>query len=202
VIIVTSNLLLKGLIVNHARPPKLLLYSLIFTAFILLVNTGVVLFAPDGNLKLVLFQAPYLLWTFLAVLALFYAAKRSALHSRRLFVAWGLLAVARLLLFVGEITVTALVIQRGAAPFPSLADGFFLPFYLLFLMGVLLLPSQRFKPSKWLITGLDMSIVLLAAVLGLWVFWLAPLTEAVGGEPTFVWLFSLAYPARTQHCCI
>lgn len=77
--------------------------------------------------------------------------------------AWGLLATGRFLLFCGEITVVTLAIRWGAAPFPSLADGFFLAFYPLFLLGILLLPAPHLTLRAWVKTGLDISIVLLAS---------------------------------------
>ena len=176
------------------RLPKLLVYTLVLSAFILVVNLGIVLFVHDTQLKTILFQLPYPLWDLLAALALLYAAKRSALYSRSLFLAWGLLAAARLLLSIGETIVIILAVRLGAVPFPSLADGFFLAAYPLFLLGVLLLPTQRLKPLDWLKTGLDMSIVLFASVLVLWNYWLGPLVDTVKNERIPLQILSLAYP--------
>jgi len=180
-----------GLQTQH---PKLFRYSVILSAIILLVNVGIMLFIYDERWKLILFQLPYPLWDLLAALALLYAAKRSALHSRQLFFAWGMLAAARLLLSIGETLILILAIQLGTVPFPSLGDGFFLAFYPLFLIGVLLLPAQRLKPLEWLKVGLDMSIVLLASVLVLWNYWIGPLAETVSDKHLSVRLLTLAYP--------
>ncbi len=87
---------------RNARLPKLLRSSIILAMIILLVNLGIILFVHEAFLKVVLLQLPYPLWDLLAALALLYAAKRSAQHSRRLLLAWGLLAAARLLLCLGE----------------------------------------------------------------------------------------------------
>ncbi len=178
------------------RLPKLLLYSLILAALILLVNLGVIFFVHDEDLKVMFFQLPFPLWNLLATIALLYAAKRSALHSRRLALAWGLLAAGRLLICIGEITTIVLVIRLGAIPFPSLADAFFLSLCPLFLLGILLLPSQRFKPLDWVKMGLDMSIVLCASVLILWNYWLGPLIASVREQSRLVQVLSLAYPVE------
>ena len=189
-----GELLEGGETVLATRRPKLFVYSLVLSGFILLVNLGILLFVYDENLKVILFQLPYPLWDFLSALALLYAAKRSALYSRQLFWAWGMLAAARLLLSIGETIVLALAIRLGVVPFPSVADGFFLAFYPMFLIGVLLLPTQRLKPLEWLKIGLDMTIVLFASVLVLWNYWLGPLAATVSNERTSVQILTLAYP--------
>ncbi len=176
------------------RQPRLLFYTILLSVAVLLVNLSIVLFAQDERLKIFLFQLPYPLWNLLAALALFYAAKCSARYSRRLALAWGMLATGRLLLFSGEILVLTFTIQLGAAPFPSLADGFFLAFYPLFLLGILFLPVQRLTVQAWVKMGLDISIVLFASVLVLWNYWIGPLVADVSDERITVQILSLAYP--------
>ncbi len=182
------------MVINQQGQSRLRLYSVLLSVVILCVNLGIVLLVQDERLKVILFQLPYPLWNLLAALALFYAAKRSARASRRLALAWGLLAGGRLLLFIGEITVLTLTIQLGAVPFPSLADAFFLVFYPLFLLGILLLPAQRLKALAWVKMGLDMSVVLLSSVLVLWIYWIGPLVADISDERITVQLLSLAYP--------
>lgn len=179
----------------EVRLPKLLVYSIVFSGFILLINLGLMLFVHNEPLKIILFQLPYPLWDLLAALALFYAAKRSALHSRRLLLAWGMLAAARLLLSIGEITVIVLAIRLGSVPFPSFADSFFLLFYPLFLIGILILPAKPLSGREKLKTILDMSTVILASILVLWNYWLGPLAASVKAKSAFVQILSLAYPA-------
>lgn len=184
----------KELLVNQVRPPRLIVASTLVTAFILAINVGVVAFVRDEKLKFALFEAPYPLWGLLAAVALGYAAQRSAAHSRRLFLAWGLLAAAKTLMVIGEIIIVGLVIRLGVLPFPSVADAFLLLFFPLFLIGVLLMPARQLTKGEWLKLGLDMSIVLVASVLLLWELWLGPLTGNVATQSVFMQLFSLAYP--------
>ncbi len=182
------------MVINQQGQSRLRLYSVLLSVVILFVNLGIVLFVQDERLKVIIFQLPSPLWNLLAALALFYAGKRSARYSRHLALAWGLLAAGRLILFIGEITVLTLTIQLGAVPFPSLADAFFLVPYPLFLLGILLLPSQRLKSLAWVKMGLDMSVVLLSSVLVLWIYWIGPLVADISDERITVQILSLAYP--------
>ena len=104
---------------------KVLFYSIILAFAIVVGNLMLVLFVHDERLKAIVFQLPYPLWNLLAALALFYAAKCSASSSRRLALAWGLLAIGRLFLFVGEVITVVLTVRLGVIPFPSLADSCF-----------------------------------------------------------------------------
>jgi len=169
-------------------------YSVLLAVIILLGNLSFVLFVQDERWKAILFQLPYPLWNLLAALAFCYAAVTSIRYSRRLALAWGLLAAGRFLLFSGEITVVILALRLGAVPFPSLADGFFLAFYPLFLLGILLLPVSRLTRLAWVKTWLDISIVLCASGLALWHYWLGPLAAAVSDERILVQVLALAYP--------
>lgn len=169
-------------------------YSILLAGIILFANLSFLLFLQDVRWKALLFQLPYPLWNLLAALALSYAAIASVRYSRRLALAWGLLAVGRFLLFSGETTVVILALRLGAAPFPSLADGFFLVFYPFFLCGILLLPVQHLNRLAWLKTGLDISIVLLASGLVIGHYWLAPLAAAVSDQRMMVQALALAYP--------
>lgn len=176
------------------QQPKLLFHSIVLAIAIMLANLSLVLFAQDEMLKIVLLQLPYPVWSLLAALALFYAAQCSAKISPRLARAWYLLAAGRFLLSIGEVILVVLSIQAGTTPFPSLADGFFLAFYPIFLLGILLLPVQQVNRLAWTKIGLDVSIALLASVLVVWEYWLGPLVVHISDEQTTVQVLSLAYP--------
>ncbi|MCB0063255.1 MAG: hypothetical protein KDE19_14135, partial [Caldilineaceae bacterium] len=170
-------------------------YSGLFAVAVVVSNLALVLWVQDERLKAIFFQLPYPLWNLLAASALFYAAKASTPFAPRLAFAWGMLGAGRFCLFVGEIMVVVLTIQRGAIPFPSLADTFFLAFYPLFLIGILRLPFRDLNPLGWIKTGLDVSVVLLSSVLVLWIYWLDPLVLSLSNEHPLIQALSLAYPA-------
>lgn len=176
------------------QAPKPLRQSMIASVFILLLNLVFILFIQAENLKVVLMDVTYPLWNLLAAGALLYAAKKATLHSQRLSLAWGFMALALLSVAAGNIIRAVFKIGLGSEPFPSLADGFYLVYYPLMLIGVLFLPTKRIHPiDRWRI-GLDISVVMVAATLGLWAYWLGPLAAAVHEERLIVWFLSLAYP--------
>ncbi|CAN5819204.1 hypothetical protein BH10CHL1_BH10CHL1_40640 [soil metagenome] len=179
---------------RNARLPKLLVYSIIISAFALLTNIAIVLFTRDVRLKVILFDLPYPLWSLLATAGLFYAARRSVHYSQRLFLAWCILAVALLFFASGDVTWVILENILKTSPFPSLADGFYLIYYPLFLIGILLLATKPLSGREKLKTLLDMGIVMLASVLVLWNYWLGPLAASVQDESALVQILSLAYP--------
>lgn len=177
--------------------PKPLKYSMIASAFILLLNLVLIFFVQAEDLKLVLIDVTYPLWNLLAAGTLFLAAKQALLHSRRLSLAWSFLALALLSVATGNILWAVFEVGLGIEPFPSAADGFYLAYYPLVLIGVLLLPTRKLHPTdRWRI-GLDIGIVMVAATLALWTYWLGPLAEAVHEERLVVWLLSLAYPVAS-----
>ncbi len=130
-----------------------------------------------------------------AAAALIFAARRSAARSRRLGLAWAVLAAAVIFYAAGDVTWAVLEVGLGQSPFPSAADFFYLIFYLIFLVGVILLPIKPLGKGEWLKRALDMGIVMLAAVLGFWNFLIGPLAAGSPGQPALAQLLSMAYPA-------
>jgi hypothetical protein len=68
--------------VKYYQLPKPLSFSIVLAAVILLVDLAIVLFICEERLRMILLDLTNPLWTLLAAMALFYAAKRSALHSK------------------------------------------------------------------------------------------------------------------------
>ena len=130
----------------------------------------------------------------LASAALFYAAKRSARHSRRLGLAWMLLAIATLSYMIGDAIWTVIEVVQGQSDlFPSLADAGYLPYYFVFIMGILLLPTKRLGRDEGIKLLLDMGVVMIASVLVYRTFLFAPIIQQA--TDTLTLSFTLAYPA-------
>lgn len=130
----------------------------------------------------------------LAAAALFWGARRSAVYSRRLFIAWGLLALAQIAIALGDVGwfVQEVVLRR--TPLPSaISDVFYLLYFALSIWGILSLPVKRLTTNEWLKVSLDLSIVVLAAVLIFWYFWISPLLK-MGGMDRLTVMFSVVYP--------
>src|SRR5579859_594604 len=83
----------------------------------------------------ILNDGAYLVPVALATVSSFLAARRSTATQRRF---WSVLAASNLLWLIGELTWTTYVVLAGQAPFPSVADGFYLGSYLLVPAAVLL----------------------------------------------------------------
>jgi diguanylate cyclase (GGDEF)-like protein len=126
--------------------------------------------------------------------ALFFAAKQSSVQSRRLGIAWGLIASSVLAYALGDITWTILELGLSEPPFPSLADLFYLLYYPLLLGGVLLLPERPASRSEQIKKVLDGGIVMVAAVLAFWNFLMGPLVASNADYPLLEQAILIAYP--------
>ena len=101
----------------------------------------------------------------LASAALFLAAWKTALHSRRLAVAWGILGLAALLYAIGDASWAVLEVFLQRSPFPSIADAFYLLYYPVFLAGVVLLIRRPSSAVEVVNDTLDLAVILAAAIL-------------------------------------
>ncbi len=181
---------------NLRRRPAIVLYAAVgFIFLILLINIGFIALVKDAAARVVFSDILPGLVDIFAAAALIFAARRSAARSPRLGLAWSVLAAAMLLYAAGDVTWAFLEVGLKQSPFPSVADIFYLTFYLAFLAGVLLLPMKSLNRSDWLKRALDMGIVMLAAVMGFWNFLIGPLAAAGSNLPALEQLLSMAYPA-------
>ena len=144
---------------------------------------------PDGEVwatvyDLVLYNAVYLG----AALVCLQAARRSPTER----VAWAAMALALVLGVVGNAVYTLVVADLDPEPFPSVADVFYLCYYLplyVALLGLIRARVPRFHASMWLdgiIGALGGAAVAVGVLLG-------PALEMTAGDPAAVFT-SLAYP--------
>src|SRR5689334_7639754 len=77
--------------------------------------------------------------------------------------AWFVLGLAVAAQTLGDTTWFYLEVILQQQPFPSLADGFFLAFYPLTLLGLLMLPSAPLKSTERLRLLLDLAIIMITA---------------------------------------
>ncbi|WP_245160125.1 EAL domain-containing protein [Blastococcus sp. CT_GayMR20] len=162
---------------------------------LLLTLGSLVLFAtgigprPDGDLwatgyDLVLYNAVYAFGAIVCV--------ASALGARADRLAWWSLALAMTLNVIGNVIYTLVVARMPDEPFPSVADVFYLAYYLpLYVALISLIRTRvtRFHASMWLdgvVGALGAGAVSVAVLLG-------PALEMTEGEPAVV-ATSLAYP--------
>ena len=130
----------------------------------------------------------------LASAALFLAAWKTALHSRRLAVAWGILGLAALLYAIGDASWAVLEVFLQRSPFPSIADAFYLLYYPVFLAGVVLLIRRPSSAVEVVNDTLDLAVILAAAILGFGNFLIGPILQSNVELPQSEQAILAAYP--------
>ena len=130
-----------------------------------------------------------------AVGALCYADYKSRKLSTRLALAWRILALASLLYAIGE----AIDLYQNLVDldtFGSWSDAFFLSYYVVFIVGLFMLPSRRLERGELSKLMLEMGIVIIASAQIFWVFFFAPSLATISNDITWLELtLTLAYPA-------
>jgi diguanylate cyclase (GGDEF)-like protein len=126
--------------------------------------------------------------------ALCLAAYRTYPRSRRLALAWGILALAQFSNLIADGLWAYLEVGLGQDPFPSIADGFYLPFYPLLFAGIILFPAKSYHRDQWIRKGLDAAIIMIAALLVFGNFLIGPLAISNSQESFAYQALTLAYP--------
>ncbi len=180
---------------NSSRPVRLLVIITIASLiFITVLHLVIAFIIKDENARITLVDVTYPLWNLAATAGLLVAARRSAAQSKRLFWAWAILALAQFSFTLGDVSWAILEVGFKLEPYPSFADGFYLLYYPLFLIGIFLMPSERLKRVDHYKALLDVSIVMVAATLGIWSLVLRPLAASSAEDPLINQVISLAYP--------
>ncbi|HET9910591.1 MAG TPA: EAL domain-containing protein [Anaerolineales bacterium] len=180
----------------RVRSTTLLSLAALFTVILLGIDFAVFFLLTDQSVqqKLVYSDIISLVVDFLATGVLLIAAKQSASHSKRLAVAWGMIALSTFAYTLGDMSWAILEVVLLKEPFPSIADVFYLAYYPLLLIGVLLLPDRSVTRGEQVNKVLDVSIVMIAAILGFWNFLLGPLVASNVDLPWLELAILLAYP--------
>jgi hypothetical protein len=118
------------------------------------------------NIKFFDFIVP--LVGFLSFSCLIYAAKRSRIYGKRVYLAWLFIAFSILLYVIGDTIWAFMEVVSHVQPFPSTADIFYLLYYLFFIIGLFLMFRSLDNPENIYKTILDASIVVVSAI---WIFW-------------------------------
>ena len=125
---------------------------------------------------------------------LFAGARKMRGISNQLARTWAAIGLAVLLYALGDGTWAYLELMAHQAPFPSLADAFYLLYYPAFLLGVIHLVYQRVSHTGRLNVGLDLGTILVAASLVFWNLLIGPVAQSSTGEPLLNQLILCAYP--------
>jgi diguanylate cyclase (GGDEF)-like protein len=176
------------------RRPKSFLLACLFVVLVIAVELASVLLVNEEQYRRVISDVTAVVLDSLACVALFIAARRSYARSTRTALAWGLMALGSLSFAFGDIAWAILELVLKVEPFPSIADAFYIGYYPLVLGGVLLLTAKPLSTGESVNKAIDIGIVLLAAVVGVWKFLLAPSMLSSAGESQLVQFVLLAYP--------
>ncbi|MBI5681303.1 MAG: PAS domain S-box protein [Methanobacterium sp.] len=168
--------------------------AVIIALILLIIFCALTFFLPDERLKLIFSDLLLPLAAILASFSLFYAAKCSKIYSKKLYIAWMLIAAGQLFGALGAIAWLIFELILNQQPFPSLADVFYLTYYPLFLAGIFYLPFKHLTRTDRANMILDISIVMVAALLLFWNFLIGPTLELSAGQPLWAIILSVAYP--------
>ena len=175
------------------RKSKVFVLACVFSIIVVGLELLAVYLVTEGQQKTVISDLSSPILDVLVFIALFIAAKQSAVHSKRLAIGLGLICLAMFCNLLADSSWGIIELGLKQEPFPSIADLFYLIYYPLILTGVLLLPRNRGGTRENLKRTLDISIVLLAATLGLWYFLIGPSIQSNTGEPFLNQIILLAY---------
>ncbi len=130
----------------------------------------------------------------LAVVFLLIAARRTFARSRQLGWAWAALAAAMFIYMLGDASWGILEAGLNLAPFPSIADVFYLSYYIAFLLAIYVLVVRRMGAIDFTKDSLELAIVLTAAVLGFGNFLIGPIFKYYEGSTQLELFILAAYP--------
>lgn len=134
------------------------------------------------------------LFNLLATLGLAYGAYYSAKSEKSVRNAWIVLAIAQGVYTVGDTIWAIIEVGMHQSPFPSLADGPNLLYYILFAAGILLLPRIPLTFNERIKVLLDIGIVMVASALIFWILLIAPTIESEQEVDSLTLGLSIAYP--------
>jgi diguanylate cyclase len=177
------------------RLPKWVLYIWGgYSGLALLITLIVVFLIKEPSIKTNITNISLPIWNFVTTAVLLIAALRSVENSRRVALAWAFLGFAHFLYTTGDIIWSILEANSHQPPFPSAADVFYFGFYPAFLAGILILPMKQLSTrERWKVV-IDISIVMLAALLLFWNYLLGPLFTADFSGQLLAGVLTVAYP--------
>jgi len=129
-----------------------------------------------------------------ATLCLLYAARVSLSVNKKVFFAWMMMFLGQLCFVLGDATWAYIETVQMKDPFPSLADIPNLMTYLLFMIGILFLPSAFISLRERITMALDTSIVIITSILVFWSLIIEPTIDQSIQADALTLALSVAYP--------
>jgi two-component system, sensor histidine kinase PdtaS len=162
--------------ISFKNEPLISFKTVVILAFVIVISFAVIsiLLSNESIFRMIFGDLATPIIGLLVIISLFYAAIRSTGQGKRVEIGWMLMALAFLSYFVGDVTWGILEIGLHQAPFPSVADVFYLFFYPLFALGIYYLPRTPFTRREEFKLVLDVAIVLITVGLIFWTFLIMP----------------------------
>ena len=168
---------------------------MIIAAIVLILYMGIWFLLRDDPSSLTVFgDIGAIVVDGMATLCLFYAAGLSRRIDRKIYLSWMILAIAQLSYTIGDVIWAYYELLLNEDPFPSLADGPYVLRYVLFLIGMLILPAVPISSRERLKLMLDTGIVMIASILLFWTLIIAPTIEQSVDADKLTLILSVAYP--------
>ena len=169
--------------------------SLLIAAIVLILYMSIWFLIRDDPSSLTVFgDLGAIVVNSMATLCLFYAARLSRKIDRKLYLSWMILAIAQFSYVIGDTIWAYYELVLDECPFPSPADGAYILRYLLFLIGMLILPAISTSSKERLKVMLDTGIVMIASILLFWTLIIAPTIEQSVDADELTIILSVAYP--------
>ena len=182
---------------NTAREgdSKLLSYSFIAAIAIYVIYLFVAYLLRDDPKAIILYTD----WiafplNVMMTFCMFYAARLSLNVSRKVFLAWFMMALGELCFTLGNAFWAYIETVQNLDPYPSFADIPNLMVYLFFVIGLLLLPSALHSMRDRIKMALDTSIIIITSALFFWPLIIEPTIDQNVKSDILTVALSLAYP--------
>ncbi len=183
------------MIQSFKRKNPMVFWFIIIAIIILPLVTSILLMTIENESLLVLISdlsAPVI--DLVAAGSLFFAAQKSIQSSKRMAYAWYALGAALLAYVIGDVFWSISELYQESPLVTSLSNLGYLLFYPLFFVGISLFPTKKLSLLERVKITLDLSIIMIAATLAVWIFIIGPI---VGPNPDEnvrdLWL-TIAYP--------
>ncbi|NMB94957.1 MAG: EAL domain-containing protein [Flexilinea flocculi] len=173
---------------------KLIWFTLLIPIIVWGIFLGALVFVSDPFLCGFFSDVYSPLVEFFAVAVLLIVSRQLRMHSKQIFLVWIVMSAAVFSYALGDLLWVVIERVFQKSPFPSITDFFYLLYYPLFLISILLFPSEKLKKWEWVTTILDISIVLLIAILIFWNFLIGPLAYSSSNVSLLERIILTAYP--------
>lgn len=183
------------MIKSFKRKNPFIFWFIILALIILPIITSVLLLTIENESYLTLISdisAPVI--DIVVVGSLFFAAQKSLQISKRMAFAWYALGVSLLAYTFGDVFWSINELYQESPLLTSLSNLGYLLFYPLFFVGISLFPTKKLSLLDRAKITLDLSIIMVAATLAIWIFIIGPIVGPnPGANALDIWI-TIAYP--------